>query len=262
MPKPHPQDHGPGVPQFLLFFEVFNESGYFTVSVQTQRTASKTRRGAFTNSVMPPVNLIVAVPGEGFLSDDSVEAVKVYVHDAPQSLLAVFPVPKETIHKLMCELFVKYRHTILEDFPSKCISCKTLQASQLNLPAYGAFSDPNDLSINAVCVPYCHRASCEMRAMQLTQALTSHCAERAQKRHCIQVDSIDQCCHQCGKVQDQQKLVCARCNVTFYCNKACQRKHWPHHKPACKTSQRENELVTYVEGLQTQGCSKDRGHQS
>ena len=211
---------------------------------------------------MPPVRLVVNIPSEDFHSDDSVEAIKVCVHDAPQSLLAVLPIPSETGQNLMYELFMKYRHTILQDFPSKCISCKTIQASQINLPAYGAFSDPSDLSIHTICVPYCHRASCEMRAVQLTQALSSHSAERAQKRHRLRVDSINQCCQHCGKVQDQQKLVCARCNVTFYCNKACQRKHWPHHKPACKTSKRANELVMYVEGLQAQGCSKDRAHKS
>ena len=27
---------------------------------------------------------------------------------------------------------------------------------------------------------------------------------------------------------------CARCQVTFYCGAACQKKHWPEHRKPCK----------------------------
>ena len=246
--------NGPGVRysfdlELWCVFEFCPREHYCTEqsSFRIQRITSTTHRGAFNNSDMPPVTLVVNVPGEGFLSGNPAQAAgKVYVHDAPQSLLAVFPIPSETTNELMFELCMKYRHTILQDFPSKCISCKTIPASQLNLPAYGAFDDPSDLRVNAICVHYCHKARCGLRAMQMTHALANHCAEQIEKTHRVRVDSINQCCSQCGKVQDQQKLVCAGCKVTCYCNKACQRKHWLHHKSACKASQEENELVNFV----------------
>ncbi|KAH3764566.1 hypothetical protein Pelo_3584 [Pelomyxa schiedti] len=39
-------------------------------------------------------------------------------------------------------------------------------------------------------------------------------------------------CGWCGK--PNQSLRCTRCLTTYYCNKACQKKDWPHHKASCR----------------------------
>jgi len=50
-------------------------------------------------------------------------------------------------------------------------------------------------------------------------------------------------CSLCGKTNEQlmndnnnseKFLRCGRCKAALYCNQACQKKHWPHHKNLCK----------------------------
>ena len=39
-------------------------------------------------------------------------------------------------------------------------------------------------------------------------------------------------CAACGK-QQLQMLKCSRCKAAFYCDAACQKRHWREHKAAC-----------------------------
>ena len=39
-------------------------------------------------------------------------------------------------------------------------------------------------------------------------------------------------CAACGKKQ-LQMLRCSRCKAAFYCDAACQKRHWQEHKAAC-----------------------------
>ena len=34
----------------------------------------------------------------------------------------------------------------------------------------------------------------------------------------------------CGQCGGPAKLKCTHCMITYYCNKACQKAHWPSHK--------------------------------
>ncbi|KAJ9130235.1 MYND finger domain-containing protein [Coniochaeta hoffmannii] len=43
-------------------------------------------------------------------------------------------------------------------------------------------------------------------------------------------------CFACGKTEPdigKALLKCSRCQMAFYCDKACQRAHWQGHKPTC-----------------------------
>jgi len=40
-------------------------------------------------------------------------------------------------------------------------------------------------------------------------------------------------CDYCRKEPDDPKK-CSRCGIAQYCNSACQKSHWPHHKRECK----------------------------
>jgi hypothetical protein len=44
-------------------------------------------------------------------------------------------------------------------------------------------------------------------------------------------------CAQCSTLGERNKTLwaCDRCKTSLYCNKDCQRAHWPEHKAACKT---------------------------
>jgi hypothetical protein len=39
-------------------------------------------------------------------------------------------------------------------------------------------------------------------------------------------------CAACGN-QALQMLKCSRCKAAFYCDAACQKRHWREHKAAC-----------------------------
>lgn len=39
-------------------------------------------------------------------------------------------------------------------------------------------------------------------------------------------------CNWCGK-EDAELKKCGACGTTRYCSRACQKKHWPNHKPVC-----------------------------
>ncbi|KAI1329135.1 hypothetical protein F5Y16DRAFT_418366 [Xylariaceae sp. FL0255] len=42
------------------------------------------------------------------------------------------------------------------------------------------------------------------------------------------------CGHEPNDKQDKYLSRCASCRIEFYCDKKCQREHWPAHKPDCK----------------------------
>jgi hypothetical protein len=42
------------------------------------------------------------------------------------------------------------------------------------------------------------------------------------------------CCAECGEAGGASLKVCKSCMHARYCNAACQHKHWPKHKAACK----------------------------
>lgn len=41
------------------------------------------------------------------------------------------------------------------------------------------------------------------------------------------------CCSACGERKQEKKLLICVCSSTYYCDKACQKDHWPQHKPEC-----------------------------
>ena len=56
-------------------------------------------------------------------------------------------------------------------------------------------------------------------------------------------------CAACGAVGGSKRKVssadvialkrCARCHSIYYCSEACQREHWPTHKPQCNRAPRQ-----------------------
>ena len=56
------------------------------------------------------------------------------------------------------------------------------------------------------------------------------------------VASLHRRCSCCGAVRQDGKprfKVCANCEEACYCNKVCQKRHWPTHKAICKKKDRE-----------------------
>eukprot|EP00966_Prymnesium_polylepis_P102990 2385389-Prymnesium_polylepis.1 len=41
-------------------------------------------------------------------------------------------------------------------------------------------------------------------------------------------------CAQCGQQPAARPLRCSQCKSAWYCDQACQRKHWTAHKPECQ----------------------------
>jgi hypothetical protein len=64
-------------------------------------------------------------------------------------------------------------------------------------------------------------------AMEAISAFTKSAGARAAWR----VDH--RACAACGSTQEGMSR-CTRCAAAFYCDAACQRRHWPAHKPACR----------------------------
>jgi len=60
-------------------------------------------------------------------------------------------------------------------------------------------------------------------------------------------------CGNCGirPGQDVKLMRCKQCSMFYYCNVACQKKHWPTHKQFCLQSRRS--VVQYVEKLERMG---------
>jgi hypothetical protein len=48
------------------------------------------------------------------------------------------------------------------------------------------------------------------------------------------MNQINVCCADCGKEGGVSLKACKSCMQVKYCNAACQKKHWPTHKTACK----------------------------
>ena len=44
----------------------------------------------------------------------------------------------------------------------------------------------------------------------------------------------------CCMIEVQSNLICGKCRVARYCNRECQKNHWPAHKHVCKDSNSNN----------------------
>ena len=44
------------------------------------------------------------------------------------------------------------------------------------------------------------------------------------------------CCANCRKGNIMTLKLCSKCKKVLYCNRDCQKAHYPIHKPECKTS--------------------------
>lgn len=49
-------------------------------------------------------------------------------------------------------------------------------------------------------------------------------------------------CLMCGSTQNVSK--CSRCRGAFYCSAACQKEHWPFHRPVCKPAHNSKEIAS------------------
>ncbi|OBZ67794.1 hypothetical protein A0H81_12085 [Grifola frondosa] len=51
-------------------------------------------------------------------------------------------------------------------------------------------------------------------------------------------------CQQCRKSSEHNHKLfkCTGCDVTLYCSRECQRKHWPSHKTRCRINQEQKSL--------------------
>lgn len=52
--------------------------------------------------------------------------------------------------------------------------------------------------------------------------------------HPAKVRDIPKRCSQCGLLPPEALLRCTRCHAAWYCNKTCQRAHWPTHRSTCR----------------------------
>lgn len=57
----------------------------------------------------------------------------------------------------------------------------------------------------------------------------------------VRIRNVSECGH-CDK--DGATHVCVRCNVTRYCNRACQKAAWKTHKKSCGKKKKEWEMVS------------------
>ena len=58
-------------------------------------------------------------------------------------------------------------------------------------------------------------------------------------------------CSQCGARPSELRegrplelLLCSRCGDVYYCSAACQKQHWPTHKPVCKKREKAHKKIT------------------
>ena len=204
----------------------------------TTRAAVPLTANQGDDSPMPPVTLSVTIPGVRVDGENTSKPYNAtYKYEAPDNLLGQFPVSPDNIDRFMSEFEPFCRDTVERDFSCTCVSCHKVPARLFEIMTLGSFSNPNNLRVKAFCVPHCGEPKCEFTAKQVGQSFATQCNNVLHEDCPEKQSSITQHCHKCGKVQPEQKLVCAQCNVAFYCNKACQRKHWPKHKPVCKASQ-------------------------
>lgn len=48
---------------------------------------------------------------------------------------------------------------------------------------------------------------------------------------------VEKLCASCGKGMHGEKLfACKKCALVYYCDKECQKAHWPAHKPVCRAA--------------------------
>lgn len=77
-------------------------------------------------------------------------------------------------------------------------------------------------------IPVCNDMECDLIVKQNTETMMGQKLSNKRNRICADCGTIEEI------GQQQQMMACARCKVTYYCSKDCQRRHWPEHKKTCK----------------------------
>jgi hypothetical protein len=112
----------------------------------------------------------------------------------------------------------------------RCVSGHAIDGGYNGIGSWSYFKDSSGRRIISVirrdwlsCPnPACDENSIRYRNSFCLAAAVGHPAMR-------------RCCKECGlfETDDNRFAVCAKCRLTAYCSKGCQRIHWPWHKATC-----------------------------
>jgi hypothetical protein len=76
-----------------------------------------------------------------------------------------------------------------------------------------------------------------------------------------EMEKCEQCCASCMKKKapdnKTELFKCGRCQIVYYCDIACQKKHWVEHKEGCNTMRKfrkipdsgSKDLLSYLSNL-------------
>ena len=68
--------------------------------------------------------------------------------------------------------------------------------------------------------------------ISIKTACSESCSKEIMKAE-IKQENLHYICNGCGKNSEAKLSKCGGCGYVYYCNKQCQKKHWPYHKSIC-----------------------------
>ncbi len=169
---------------------------------------------------MPTVQCVIDV------TDDAGNQVsETFSHSVPAAVFASSPSP-EQYRGLLGILVSAHTQDMLNAAPFKCITCGDKAKELKQQPvSYLHFEVPTVVDF---AQPLCGKYSCDIKASQERCKMLSE-VEESQGFNLVDRESYF--CRNCRKRDNLQ--FCARCTVTAYCSKTCQKAHWPVHKKSC-----------------------------
>jgi hypothetical protein len=188
-----------------------------------------------------------ALPATGSSAEGPETILYVYhgaMEDKEFEFTFTVPVPSDdttsfaaALHAAVTANVEEASSTLLDSVqPVMCVACGATEAIKLqhNLMY---FDDVVPRRVEDLPQPLCGGAKCAREAHEAVQRDLKEASRlMAASGKQVKKPKTLSACVGCGAVTEKL-MQCGRCKVARYCSGACQKQHWPTHKPFCLPAQ-------------------------